>query len=288
MTNILITGANGQLGREFSVLAHAFPGMNISARNQEELDITQSQSLERTLAGGNYDYCINCAAYTAVDRAEQEADRARAINRDAVHNLGKACRDTGVRLIHFSTDYVYHNSLNRPLLETDPTTPQNIYAQTKLAGEEVLLAALPSALILRTSWVYSSFGHNFVKTMLRLGKERSSLNIVYDQIGTPTYARDIARACLRIIQQVQSGHQVWEGGVFNYSNEGVCSWYDFALAIFELSNLSCSVKPIESRDYPTPARRPCYSVLNKARFKSVFQMTIPHWRDALRRCLGEL
>jgi dTDP-4-dehydrorhamnose reductase len=287
-TNILITGAGGQLGREFSALAPSFPDLNIFAHDQDELDLTRAGDIKRALAKNNYDYCINCAAYTAVDRAEQEAERARTINRDGVQNLGLACRETGTKLFHFSTDYVYHNHLNRPLLETDPTTPQNIYAQTKLAGEESLLSVLPSALILRTSWVYSSFGHNFVKTMLRLGKERSSLGIVCDQVGTPTYARDMARTCLLIIQQIQSGNRSWQGGVFNYSNEGVCSWYDFALAIFELSHVSCSVQPIESKDYPTPARRPFYSVLNKTKFKSVFQMTIPHWRDALQRCLREL
>lgn len=287
-TNILITGAGGQLGQEFVALASSFPGMNILACGQSELDITRTGDIERTIAENDFDFCINCAAYTAVDRAEQEIERADAINRDGVQKLGLACREAGIRLLHFSTDYVYHNHLNRPLLETDPTKPQSIYAQTKLAGEKMLISTLPSALILRTSWVYSSFGHNFVKTMLRLGKERSSLNVVYDQIGTPTYARDIAWTCLQIIDQTQKGNRSWQGGVFNYSNEGVGSWYDFALAIFELSQVSCSVHPIESKDYPTPARRPFYSVLNKSKFKSVFQMTIPHWRDALQRCLGEL
>jgi len=288
MTNILVTGANGQIGSEISDLASQFPNLNLIPHNQDTLDITETSQIDRLFKERSWDYCINCAAYTAVDRAENDFALAQAVNQNGAKYLAEACQQYGVKLFHFSTDYVYHNSLNRPLLETDPTVPQSIYAQTKLAGEKAILAALPEALILRTSWVYSSFGHNFVKTMLRLGKERTSLRIVYDQIGTPTYARDIAMTCLQIIQKIKNGDIAWQGGVFNYSNEGVCSWYDFALNIFELSNIACSVSPIESKDFPTAAKRPFYSVLNKNKFKSVFKMTIPHWRISLIDCLEEL
>lgn len=283
--NILVTGGDGQIGRELVYLGDRYSDLNVEAHDRDVLDITSETSIRRMFAGKNWDYCLNCAAYTAVDRAESEPDQARSVNRDGARNLARACREHGVRLLHFSTDYVYHNNQNRPLLEGDATHPQSVYARTKLAGEEDILAALPTALILRTSWVYSSYGHNFVKTMLRLGRERESLRIVYDQVGAPTYARDIARACLEIIRQTQAEARSWQGGIFNYSNEGVCSWYDFALAIFELSDMDCEVLPIETRDFPTPAQRPSYSLLNKTKFKSVFQMTIPHWREALERCL---
>nr|WP_290934408.1 dTDP-4-dehydrorhamnose reductase [Haliscomenobacter sp.] len=220
-------------------------------------------------------------AYTAVDKAEQENELAFAINAHAPGILAEACWEKGVQLIHYSSDYVYHNGINRPLLETDPSMPRSIYAHSKLEGDKRVLAH-PGALVFRTSWVYSSFGHNFVKTMLRLGQERDTLRVVNDQIGTPTYARDIARMSLQILLSEQSGEQA---GIFNYSNEGVCSWYDFARAIFDLSGIPCRVEPIPSTAYPTPAARPSYSVLDKSKFKAAFGLEIPYWRDSLVECL---
>ena len=288
MPRILITGANGQVGQELQDLAKAFPDFQLVFTDMAELDITHADAINTFFSQTPLDYCINCAAYTAVDKAETATDLAQMVNRDGAQNIARACHQYKVRLIHFSTDYIYHNSLNRPLLETDPTEPKGVYARTKLEGEVAVRTECPEALILRTSWVYSSFGHNFVKTMLRLGKEGKELRIVDDQIGAPTYARDLARTCLQIIQNTENEKQKWHSGVFNYSNEGVCSWYDFGLAIFELTGIPCDPRPIESKDYPTPAKRPFYSALNKSKFKSVFKIDIPYWRHSLIHCLKRL
>lgn len=279
---VLVSGANGQLGRELQALASEFPELSLLPVDRSTLDIADAEAVARFFENTEFDYCINCAAYTAVDKAEQERELAFAINAQGAANLAKACAQHGVRLLHFSSDYVYHNQENRPLLETDATTPQGAYAQSKLEGDVQVLAANPAALVFRTSWVYSSFGHNFVKTMLRLGAERGALRVVCDQIGTPTYARDIARMSLHLIQ---SGKAKEQAGIFNYSNEGVCSWYDFALAIFELSRVKCKVEPIPSTAYPTPAARPPFSVLDKGKFKTAFDLEIPYWRESLRDCL---
>lgn len=282
---VLVTGANGQLGRELQALASEFPELSLLPVDRNTLDIADAEAVARFFDNTDLDYCINCAAYTAVDKAEQEREQAFAINAQGAAHLAKSCATKGVQLLHFSSDYVYHNQENRPLLETDVTTPRGVYAQSKLEGDLQVLSACPEALVFRTSWVYSSFGHNFVKTMLRLGAERGALRVVCDQIGTPTYARDIAWVSLHLIQ---SGKAKEQSGIFNYSNEGVCSWYDFAQAIFELSGVPCKVDPIPSTAYPTPAARPHYSVLDKGKFKSAFGLEIPYWRESLRGCLGLL
>lgn len=289
MATILVTGAGGQLGQCFVALASSFPGLNLLTPTRSELDITASGPLRGYLLSRRPNFVLNTAAFTAVDRAETEVEAARQVNAEAPAVLARLCDEVGAHLIHYSTDYVYRDTLNRPLREDDPTEPANVYGATKLAGEEAIRRLLPSATILRTAWVYSAYGHNFVKTMLRLGHERDELRVVYDQVGVPTYAPDLARATLAIIQAVAEGRLPIGrlSGTFNYSNEGACSWYDFALAIFELAGIDCRVHPIESKDFPTPARRPHYSLLNKAKFKQTFELSIPYWRDSLRGCLRE-
>ncbi|MCB0551801.1 MAG: dTDP-4-dehydrorhamnose reductase [Phaeodactylibacter sp.] len=290
LKHIVVTGANGQLGREFRELEQAYPGFRFTFTGREELDVTQELAIREFFAVHAFDYCINCAAYTAVDKAESEPDAAHKGNVDAPRWLAEACARQGIPLVHYSTDYVYHNQQNTPFKEGDSTTPQSVYARTKLAGEQAALAANPQTLIVRTSWVYSSFGHNFVKTMLRLGKERDELKVVFDQVGTPTYARGLARATLEMIREVEQGEVPRDRlkGIYHFSDEGVCSWYDFALAIFELAGIECRVLPIETKDFPTAALRPPYSVLNKGKIKEVFGLEIGHWREELRRMIARM
>lgn len=289
MINILVTGANGQLGRCFAELALEYPQYNWHLASRTELDITDAQACLTALQQSQAHYCLNTAAYTAVDKAESEPEQANAINALGPARLAAACAQTGTHLIHFSTDYVYSDQYNRPLREDDLTEPKGVYAATKLAGEHQVMQQLPTATIIRTSWVYARHGHNFLNTMLRLGRERDQLNVVFDQIGSPTLADDLARACLYLMEAASSGqidtHQLQ--GVFHYSHEGVCSWYDFAQAIFELSGIQCLVNPIESHQYPTPARRPHYSVLNKEKIKTTFNLPIPHWREGLKKALSQ-
>ncbi len=287
---LLITGANGQLGREFRELEQDYPAFRFTFAGREELDVTQEAAIREFFTQHTFDSCINCAAYTAVDKAESEPEAARRGNVDAPRWLAGACARQGIPLVHYSTDYVYHNQQNTPFREDDPTTPQSVYARTKLAGEQAAREANRQTLILRTSWVYSSVGHNFVKTMLRLGRERDELKVVFDQVGTPTYARGLARATLEMIRKVEAGEVARNKlqGVYHYSDEGVCSWYDFALAIFELAGIKCKVWPIETKDFPTAAARPPYSVLNKGKIKEVFGLEIGHWREALRGMLAKL
>ncbi len=284
MKTILVTGANGQIGRELQHLAIEFEQqIEMIAADRSVLDITDAEAVRNYFETHDIDICVNCAAYTAVDKAEKESELAHLVNQTAVKNLASICAEKGANFIHFSTDYVYHNQQNTPFKEDDPTQPQSVYAHSKLKGEEEALLAHPKTMIIRTSWVYSFFGHNFVKTMQRLGKDRDLLNVVFDQVGTPTYAYDIARTVLHIIR-----NDDLQAGIFNYSNEGVCSWYDFAIAIFELSEIDCNVLPIESKDYPTPAKRPPFSVLNKEKIKHTFGIDIPHWRSSLKHCLARL
>ncbi len=229
---------------------------------------------------------MNCAAYTAVDKAESEPEKAELINVTSVEHLARACAVHGAGLIHFSTDYVYNGNQGTAFRETDPVAPAGVYARTKLAGEKAALQILPGAMIIRTSWVYAREGHNFVNTMLRLGREHGRVRVVSDQIGTPTCAPDLAAAVLEIISQVENGRKKPEelAGTWNYSNEGVASWYDFAHAIFETAGIQAVTEPIESSEYPTPAARPPFSVLNKSRIREQFGLHIPHWRDSLKAC----
>jgi dTDP-4-dehydrorhamnose reductase len=284
---ILLTGANGQLGRCLQQLAPAFPDFTWISADRSQLDIT-NRSAVRT-AVSDCDICINCAAYTAVDKAESDPETARRINAEGPQWLAEACAERNVLLIHISTDYVYHTNQNTPFREGDAVHPQGVYAATKLAGDEAVLSLHPQkGMVVRTSWVYAAHGHNFVNTMLRLGRERATLQVVADQIGSPTSAHDLAAALLHILQGVQDGRfgSGALGGIWHYSNEGVASWYDFAAAIMEIADLPCKVFPIETADYPTPAQRPPFSVLNKSKIRQQFGLDIPHWRESLRKVLA--
>ncbi len=282
---ILVTGGEGQLGSELKFLATRFDGLQLNFTDLHGLDITNPTDVDNALAAVNYQYLINCAAYTAVDKAESEPDRAYAINATAAQTLATACARYGVKLIQISTDFVFDGKGHRPYTEEDETHPLSVYGASKEQGEHLAIEANPECLIFRTSWLYSSFGSNFVKTMRRLGSERHELNVIFDQVGTPTYARDLAKAML---EGINSGNALNEFGVFHFSNEGVASWYDFAQAIMEMSSLACKVQPINTFEYPTPAARPHYSVLDKRKFKETFGTTIPYWRDSLKACIETL
>lgn len=288
--NILVTGSNGQLGSELRFLSPQFSQFKFIFVDVAELDITDAKAVNRFFNQHNIHFCINCAAYTAVDKAETDIARCRKINATGAANLATACAHVQAMLVHISTDYVYHNRQNTPFKEGDITAPKGMYAKTKLEGDKKVVKINPATIVLRTSWVYSTYGHNFVKTMLRLGKERTELSVVFDQIGTPTYARDLAQAILDILVKVQSKAVPLEAaqGVFHYSNEGVTSWFDFAHTIFDIAKINCKVYPIETVAYPTPAQRPPFSVLNKGKIKAVFGIDIPHWKDSLVKCMEAL
>ena len=283
MANILITGANGQLGSEFKQIS-GLTDNHFIFTDINELDITDNEAVNIFFKSRRIDFIINCAAYTAVDKAENEQEQARLINVKAVENISHAAKENNCYLIHISTDYVFDGKNYKPYIEEDMVSPQSVYGKTKLEGEKIM-ESYAKGLIIRTSWLYSSFGHNFVKTMLRMGKERGELNVVFDQIGTPTYAADLAGAILEIIKQTITNSKKIIPGIYHYSNEGVCSWYDFSKEIMDLDEINCKVNPIESKDYPTPAKRPFYSVLNKEKIKSVFGIEIPYWKDSLNECI---
>ena len=275
--NILITGANGQLGNEMRVLSASYPNHRYFFTDIAELDITDPQAVHAFVEENAIDLIVNCAAYTNVDKAEEDEVNAMRINADAVGILGSQ----GVRVIHISTDYVFSGEEHTPCRETDPIAPHTIYGITKYEGEKRLLASCPEAVILRTAWLYSSFGNNFVKTMMRLGKERDELKVVFDQVGTPTYAADLAQAVFTVIEA-----PIWHPGIYHFTNEGVCSWYDFTIAILALANITdCKVSPILSEEYAYKTPRPHYSVLDKSKFKKTFNTTIPYWLDGLQRCM---
>jgi len=277
---ILVTGANGQLGMEFREIAFGFPAFEFVFVSRDELAIDNPEALELFFANNTIDYCINCAAYTAVDKAESEQEAAMAINATAVSMLADYCKQQNAAFIHFSTDYVFNGNAAAPYQPEDKTDPVNFYGQTKLKGETLALQNNPQSIIIRTSWVYSSFGKNFVKTMLRLMAEKESIGVVSDQSGCPTYAADLAGAVMDIIH---SGNI--QPGIYHYCNEGIISWYDFATAIKEIADSSCIVNPIQTKDYPTPAKRPAYSALDTQKITSVYNLAIPQWRKSLERCI---
>jgi dTDP-4-dehydrorhamnose reductase len=283
---IFVTGAGGQLGSEIHAIADSFSGYRFLFFNHGDLDIADMNVVRKTLNPVESDIIINTAAYTAVDRAEEEAEKADLANHIGPKNLAKLATNTGCLLIHISTDYVFDGESSRPYKENDTTGPLNVYGLTKLKGEDAILESKARAIIIRTSWVYSSFGNNFVKTMLRLGRERDEISVIFEQSGTPTYARDLANTILDIIQRVPPTLSLPQ--IYHYSNEGLISWYDFAKSIMELGNISCHVTPIEIKDYPLPAIRPVYSVLNKTKIKHDFAINIPYWRDSLRACLEQI
>lgn len=279
---ILVTGASGQLGSTFKTLSSQgqTQGLDFVFKSAAELDITDFDAVHEELMGSDYAYCINCAAFTNVDKAETENDLAYKVNVSGSRNLALNCNESNTILIHISTDFVFDGFMTTPYLEEDIARPIGFYGDTKYKGERAIINNLEEHFILRTSWLYSEFGHNFMKTMIRLGSEREELSVVYDQVGTPTYALDLARVVLHII----NAHSI-DYGVYNYSNEGVASWYDFAKAIFDSYNISVDLTPIRSEEYPTPAERPKFSVLDKSKIKDTFALKIPHWRDSLEVAL---
>jgi len=288
MTKILVTGANGQLGSELQKIQSEFSNFEFVFTDSKFLDITHKASIESVFAKDKFNFVINCAAYTAVDKAESEPGLANKINSLGVRLLSEVATFHGCKLIHISTDYVFDGVLkNTPFSEQDKEEPLSVYGQSKFEGESQL-AKNKNAIIIRTSWLYSSFGNNFMKTMLRLGSDRNNLNVVCDQVGTPTYAQDLAFSILEIIKRVTQDECDFIPGVYHFSNEGVCSWYDFAVEIMKMGNLNCKVFPIDSSEYPTPAKRPHYSVLNKNKIKNTFNIEISHWRESAIRCFEEI
>lgn len=295
MLNVLVTGSNGQLGSEIKELTSANDTFFFTDR--ATLDISNPKTINEFINANSIDTIINCAAYTAVDKAESDAEMADTINHLALKYLAEIAKEKNIKLIHISTDYVFDGKNHMPYTENDQTNPQSVYGQTKLDGEKAMQEVNPhNSLIIRTSWVYSSYGANFVKTMLRLGKEKESLGVIYDQVGTPTYARDLAQAILDILPKIKNERVE----IYNYSNEGVTSWYDFAKEIMRMSKadmcrerseempLGCQINPIETKEYPTSAKRPNYSLLNKAKIKTEFNITIPYWKDSLDDCLKKM
>jgi dTDP-4-dehydrorhamnose reductase len=283
MKTVLITGSNGQLGSELRSAAVLFPEFRFLFTDVQELDICNETEVNAFFAKEPIHFVVNCAAYTAVDKAEDDEALCYRINHQAVELLGKASAAHSAGIIHISTDYVFNGKSFIPYTEDMPVAPASVYGKSKLAGEQVLFQINPKAVVIRTSWLYSSFGANFVKTMLKLGKEREELKVVFDQVGTPTYAADLAVSILHILQQGAT-----HPGIYHFSNEGVCSWYDFTISIHRLAGVTCRVLPIESNEYPAKTPRPHYSVLNKAKIKSVYSVSIPHWEDGLKRCLKHL
>ncbi len=287
MQKILVTGANGQLGSELKECVKSMVGFEFLFTDVAELDITNAAQVKDFCERHKPNFIINCAAYTAVDKAETEQELAMLLNATAVKNLAEAAAHVQAYLVHVSTDYVFDGKNFEPYKEADKVNPQSEYGRTKLRGEEFALAYSRS-MVIRTSWLYSTFGNNFVKTMLRLGAEKPTLNVVFDQIGTPTNAADLASCITNIIEKVYSGKREFVSGVYHYSNEGVCSWYDFAREIMEQGKRPCQVFPIETKDYPTPAKRPHYSVLNKAKIKEIYGVEIPYWKDSLRKYIAQI
>ncbi len=281
---ILLTGCNGQLGTEMRLLSEQYEQHQYIFTDVAELDITDLDAIRTLVKQEKIDVIVNCAAYTNVDRAEQDEKTALLLNATAVENIAIAAKENSSKVIHISTDYVFDGNHYLPYKETDPTNPQTAYGRTKLEGERLLLKHCPDAIIIRTAWLYSPFGNNFVKTMLRLGKERTELRVIFDQIGTPTYACDLALAIYEFI-----GSKQWQQGIYHFSNEGVCSWYDFTCEILRQAGITtCKVSPIHTNEYPTLTPRPHYSVLDKQKIKDTLGITIPQWQYSLNKCVKQL
>ena len=277
---VLVTGASGQLGQSIQFIASNYSDCQFIFASSTDLDITNQERVNHFFDTNTIDFCINTAAYTAVDKAESEIDKAESINVVGPRNLAIACQKNQVKLLHISTDFVFDGASSKPYLETDATNPLGIYGKTKLEGEQAVANAMNDYFIIRTSWVYSQFGNNFMKTMLRLASERDTLSIVSDQIGSPTNAVDLAKALLSIIQSNSSKY-----GIYNFSNEGIASWYDFATEIFRINKVVINVNPIPTEAFPTPAKRPKYSLLDKSKIKNAFGIDIKTWQESLLQTL---
>jgi dTDP-4-dehydrorhamnose reductase len=280
MKKILVTGANGQLGSELKVLSSKFFQFDWVFTDWQELDLCDLENLPQNISAINPQVIINCAAHTAVDKAESEFELSDVLNHQSVAVMAKWSTENNCQFIHISTDYVFDGSSSVALIETAQTNPINVYGVTKLAGEKACLVYNPNAIIIRTSWVYSSFGNNFVKTMSRLMQERDSLNVVNDQIGSPTYAADLAQAIMTIMT-----HPNWKSGIFNFSNEGEISWCEFALAIQKIGGFECKINGITSSNYPTPAKRPMFSLLDKTKIKTIYGVAVPEYQESLTKCM---
>ena len=291
---ILVTGSGGQLGNELKAVAIDHPGYRFLFPDKAELPVEDFIAVENYFGLHQIAYCINCAAYTAVDKAETEKGKAFLINADAVGNLAAICKQHKTQLIHISTDYVFDGTAQQPYKETDSTSPINIYGESKLKGEQLALQHDPSAIIIRSSWLYSSFGNNFVKTMLRLMKEKESINVVNDQTGCPTYAADLANTIMQVIVQLPTCLPDRQAAncqlptIFNYANTGATNWYEFANTIKALSGANCIIHPISTTEFVTTAKRPQYSVLDTTKIRDTFNINIPDWKDSLKNCLNLL
>jgi dTDP-4-dehydrorhamnose reductase len=283
--NILITGANGHLGSEIKDLSSIYKDLNFTFTDIEELDITNYQVLGKFFSKNKFECVINCAGFTAVDKAESEKAQATLINATAVKYLSEYATNQNALFVHISTDYVFDGRNCKPYLEGDLTNPKSIYGKTKLDGEVEVIFSSQKAIVFRTSWLYSSHGNNFVKTIMKVAKEKGALRVICDQIGSPTYARDLAKAILDIVPKYDAQNKF---EIYNYSNEGIASWYDFAKEITEIANIKCSITPIETKDYSTAAVRPLYSVLNKSKIRNQFKLEIPHWKDSLKECIKKI
>ncbi len=287
-TKILVTGANGQLGMELQQLAAIHPSVEFIFTTREQLPLDNTEVVSDFIKDQQPQYLINCAAYTAVDKAESEKELAYKVNAEAPGIIAKTCRENNIRLIHISTDYVFNGMGSAPYREDDRTEPVNFYGASKLDGEKKIMHFNPDAIIIRTAWVYAEYGNNFVKTMLRLMASKDQVNVVNDQYGTPTYAADLAEAIVAIINSSRLSVANWIPGIYHFSNEGIITWYDFAIAIKELSGSSCNVNPIPSSQFPTPARRPFYSVLDKTKIQQTFGIPVKDWKKSLAVCMARL
>ncbi len=281
--SILVTGANGQLGSELKKLSTAYAQYLFTFLNRDEFPLDDAERIKNYLKSNQFDFLINCAAYTAVDKAESEKDLAYQINATAVGVLAAACRDNNIKFLHISTDYVFDGNATTPYKVDDITNPQTVYGVSKLEGERLAMSENSDAIIIRTSWVYSSIGNNFVKTMLRLFQEKDEISVVNDQMGSPTYAGDLAEVIMKLVSSVQ-----WYEGVYHYSNEGIVSWYDFAIAIKKLTGSNCKINPIPTSAYPTPAKRPAWSVLEKRKIQQHYGIQFRKWEESLDDCLKEI
>lgn len=282
---VLVVGGEGQLGSTISELSASCGFAEFRVTRMEELDLSSEKNVKNFMGSVDFDYVVNCAAYTAVDKAETERETARTINALAPGWIARYAKEKGAGIIHISTDYVFGGNANTPLAPDMPTAPSSVYGATKLEGEKLVAEANPRHLIIRTSWLYSRYGNNFVKTMLRLAGEREELSVVYDQVGAPTYADDLAGAILKILEVGSHNDKAFIPGIYHYSNLGVCSWYDFARAIFTFAGRNTRVKPILSAEYKTAATRPSFSVLDSSSIRRTYNIEIPYWTDSLKKCL---
>ena len=285
METILITGSHGQLGNEMQQAAVRFPQFNFIYTDVEELDICDKAALDAFVKAHAVNVIVNCAAYTAVDKAEDDVELCYKINSDAVRNIGEVAAVNNLKVVQVSTDYVFDGTNHLPYTEDEPVCPATVYGKSKLAGEQALMETCQQAVIIRTSWLYSSFGNNFVKTILRNAGEKPMLRVVFDQTGSPTYAADLAEAIMFIISGVIRNHFALKAGIYNYTNEGVCTWHDFATEIVNEAGLECAVNPVLTKDYKQVAERPAYSVMDKSKIKENYGLAIPHWRTSLKICL---